>query len=59
MNIWRQLLREQEGATTVEYAVMLALVLLTCLGAVSALGGNAGGLWQDNRSRIETALGGP
>jgi Flp pilus assembly pilin Flp len=58
MSGWTRLLIDDNGATTVEYAVMLALILLTCLGAVTSLGGNAGGMWQDNRSSLETAMDG-
>lgn len=34
----REFTREQQGATAVEYAVMLALVLMVVVGAVSLLG---------------------
>jgi pilus assembly protein Flp/PilA len=34
-------LREEEGPTAVEYAVMLALIVVVCLVAISALGHNA------------------
>jgi pilus assembly protein Flp/PilA len=30
--------REEEGATMVEYALMVAFIALVCFGAVSALG---------------------
>lgn len=30
--------RKEEGATMVEYALMLALIAVVCLGAVAALG---------------------
>ena len=31
----------EDGPTAVEYAVMLALIIVVCLAAVSAVGGNA------------------
>jgi pilus assembly protein Flp/PilA len=34
----RQFVRDEEGATATEYAVMLALIIMACIGAVSALG---------------------
>ena len=34
-------LKEEDGPTAVEYAVMLALIIVVCIGAISALGGNA------------------
>ena len=36
-----QFLREEEGPTAVEYAVMLALIIVVCLTAITALGTNA------------------
>ncbi|HEY3392003.1 MAG TPA: Flp family type IVb pilin [Lacipirellulaceae bacterium] len=37
MNLLKKLLREEDGPTAVEYAVMLALILVACLGAVNAM----------------------
>jgi pilus assembly protein Flp/PilA len=34
-------LREEDGPTAVEYAVMLALVIVVCITAITALGSNA------------------
>jgi pilus assembly protein Flp/PilA len=34
----RQFLRDESGPTTVEYAVMLALILLACISAVLSTG---------------------
>jgi pilus assembly protein Flp/PilA len=34
-------LRAEEGPTAVEYAVMLALIIVVCLVAITALGTNA------------------
>ena len=34
-------LKNEDGPTAVEYAVMLALIIVVCIGAVSALGSNA------------------
>lgn len=31
-------LKDEEGRTAVEYAVMLALIIVVCIGAISALG---------------------
>ena len=39
------LLREEEAATAVEYAVMLALVLMVVIGAIGAVGAQSGGMW--------------
>ena len=34
-------LKSDDGPTAVEYAVMLALIIVVCLVAISALGSNA------------------
>jgi pilus assembly protein Flp/PilA len=33
--------RAEDGPTAVEYAVMLALIIVVCIGAITTLGGNA------------------
>ncbi|MGB6041720.1 MAG: Flp family type IVb pilin [Pirellulales bacterium] len=37
----QQFLVSEDGPTAVEYAVMLALIIIVCLAAVSAIGTNA------------------
>ena len=37
--------RKEEAATAVEYAVMLALVLMVVIAAISSLGTKTSGLW--------------
>jgi pilus assembly protein Flp/PilA len=34
-------LKREDGPTAVEYAVMLALIVVVCIGAITTLGGNA------------------
>ncbi len=36
-----QLVADEEGATMVEYGLMVALIAIVCIGAVTLLGGNA------------------
>ena len=33
--------RREDGPTAVEYAVMLALIIVVCIGAITVVGGNA------------------
>lgn len=40
-HFWQGFLQGEDGPTAVEYAVMLGLIVVVCLAAVSALGGNA------------------
>jgi pilus assembly protein Flp/PilA len=45
MNTWfaslQRFLLEEDGPTAVEYAVMLALIIVVCITAITALGTNA------------------
>jgi pilus assembly protein Flp/PilA len=34
-------LKREDGPTAVEYAVMLALIIVVCIGAITVLGKNA------------------
>jgi pilus assembly protein Flp/PilA len=34
-------LREEDGPTAVEYAIMLALIIVVCVGAIQAVGSGA------------------
>jgi pilus assembly protein Flp/PilA len=36
-----QFLQQEDGPTAVEYAVMLALIVVVCITAITALGSNA------------------
>jgi pilus assembly protein Flp/PilA len=36
-----EFLKSEDGPTAVEYAVMMALIIVVCITAVTTLGGNA------------------
>jgi len=36
-----EFLRKEDGPTAVEYAVMLALIIVVCIAAITTLGSNA------------------
>lgn len=40
-NSIKRFILSEDGPTAVEYAVMLALIIVVCLAAVSAVGSNA------------------
>jgi len=42
---WLRFIREEEAATAVEYAVMLALILIAVISAIGSVGAQTGGLW--------------
>mgnify|MGYP005853875599 CR=1 FL=1 len=48
-------LRNEDGPTAVEYAVMLALIIVVCIAAVTALGTNANSVF--GNVALNTAVG--
>ncbi len=54
----RRFLEDEQGPTAVEYAVMLALVLVAVIGAVNAVGNATSTKWQDNATQISNAVNG-
>ncbi len=46
-------LRSDDAATAVEYAVLLALIMLTCIVAIRAFGVGSGSLWGTSHTRLE------
>ena len=40
-------IEREDGPTAVEYAVMLALIVVVCLGAITTLGQNANGTFNN------------
>jgi pilus assembly protein Flp/PilA len=47
-------IRDEDGPTAVEYAVMLALIIVVCIAAIGALGSNANNTF----TTVGTAVGG-
>lgn len=47
-------LKREDGPTAVEYAVMLALIIVVCIVAISALGSNASGTFRLVSQKVST-----
>jgi pilus assembly protein Flp/PilA len=45
-------LRNEDGPTAVEYAVMLALIIVVCIAAISLLGSNANNTFNETATAI-------
>ena len=45
----------EDGPTAVEYAVMLALIIVVCIGAITTLGGNANQTFTSVGNAISTS----
>jgi pilus assembly protein Flp/PilA len=54
INSVKRFLGSEDGPTAVEYAVMLALIVVVCLTAIQAVGTNA----NTKFNAVSTALGG-
>jgi pilus assembly protein Flp/PilA len=50
-----EFLRREDGPTAVEYAVMLALIIVVCISAITALGTNANQTFTSVSSTLASA----
>jgi Flp pilus assembly pilin Flp len=51
----RRFLLDSEAATAVEYAVMLALILIAVISSIGAVGAQAGGWWGGIQTNLNSA----
>ena len=58
MKRFLQLLRDEEGPTSVEYAVMLALILMACVAGITVFGQATGASFDSSSTAIINAIGG-
>jgi pilus assembly protein Flp/PilA len=49
-----QFLKAEDGPTAVEYAVMLALIIVVCITAITTLGKNANGTFDFVSSKVSS-----
>lgn len=56
MTFFRKLLSDEHAATAVEYAVLLALLLMAMFSMIIFLGSTTKDVWQSNSSQISSAL---
>jgi pilus assembly protein Flp/PilA len=55
MRSFREFLRKEDGPTAVEYAVMLALIVVVCIAAITALGSSTRNTFSFVSSQVGTA----
>ncbi|HNA98473.1 MAG TPA: Flp family type IVb pilin [Marmoricola sp.] len=53
-----QMLRNEKGATAVEYGLMIALIAAVIIAAVTLLGGNLNGIFEDVADAVPAGTGG-
>lgn len=58
MRAVKRFLQDDSGPTAVEYAVLLALILMSALITVSTVGRGTGGLWAASSNAIDAAING-
>ena len=52
----KRCISDECGATAVEYAVLLALILLACIAAVATVGLNTANAWNGNNQSISGSM---
>ena len=50
--------RDERGATSIEYGLIIALIFLVILSALTAFGGTSSGLFNTAMNAVRTAMGG-
>ena len=48
-------LRNEDGPTAVEYAVMLALIIVVCIAAITTLGQNSNGTFDFVSTKVSSS----
>ena len=51
----QRFLKSEDGPTAVEYAIMLALIVIVCLTAIQAIGTNASAAFNDIATDLDNA----
>jgi pilus assembly protein Flp/PilA len=56
MRFLTRFLREEDGPTVVEYAVLLAGIVALCIASIVSVGGQASNYWSNNQQSIDKAI---
>ena len=52
----QRLIRSEDGPTTVEYAILLALLVAMCLSAIAVTGGPVKAFWQGSSDSLNEVV---
>ncbi len=55
MNVVKRFLQSEDGPTATEYAVMLSLIIVACIGIVTTLGSTVAGIFTTVNTDITPA----
>ncbi len=58
MDSIRKFLKEEEGPTAVEYAVMLGMIIIACLAGINSVGSAASGSFTDSGNQMDAFMNG-
>ncbi len=53
MQFLKRFLKEEDGPTSVEYAVMLAAILMACIVAIGAIGTQTNSLFENSNTEMQ------
>jgi len=54
----RRFLKDESGATSLEYGLIVSLIFLVILSALTAFGGSGSGIFNTAMTTLKTAIGG-
>jgi pilus assembly protein Flp/PilA len=57
IHLLKKLLREEDGPTAVEYGVMLAMIVVACIGAVHAMADATADSFDTSAQELDGVLG--
>jgi pilus assembly protein Flp/PilA len=57
INLFKSLLRDEDGPTAVEYAVMLALIVVVCVGTVHSMANATADSFDQSAAELAGVLG--
>ena len=52
-----EFLRDQSGATAIEYGLIAALIVMAMMAGLSSLGGGTNGMWGQLQTKAQTYMG--
>lgn len=53
MNIFKKFLVSEDGPTAVEYAVMLALIIVVCIGTITNIGTKVNASFESSKASLD------
>lgn len=59
--VWRatkSMLKDEDGVTAIEYALLASLIVIVAVGSISALGGGVDGMWTKISKAVSDAIAG-